>query len=241
MSFLKAEWRKLIMVNYLVDPNVLKPYLPAHTELDLFQGKCFVSFVGFLFKNTKVKGIRFPFHVNFEEINLRFYVTHNVTSGTKRGVVFIKEIVPKPIISFVANHFYKEHYETLKMDYSWVKNTEDQEITYGCFQKKWHKISVKAQNELLEIPKNSETEFITEHYWGYSQHKKNTVEYEVRHPRWQQYKVIETNIDVDFELLYGPNFSFLNHTPIHSVILAEGSEISIEKLLHQLFISFLNL
>lgn len=108
MSFLTAEWKNLIMANYEINSEILKPYIPKGTEIDYFNGKCFISLVGFMFKDTKVFGIKFPFHVNFEEVNLRFYVK----KGDKRGVVFIKEIVPKPLITFVANSVYHEHYQT---------------------------------------------------------------------------------------------------------------------------------
>src|SRR6187399_3219316 len=119
-TFLKAEWRKLIMANYVVDPGLLKDYLPGRTELDLFSGNCYISLVGFLFKNTKIKGIKIPFHTNFEEVNLRFYVRHKDNGTWKRGVVFIKEIVPKPALTFVANTIYKENYVTMPMKHTWI-------------------------------------------------------------------------------------------------------------------------
>src|SRR6187402_256733 len=114
--FLAAEWRKLAMANYLVDPSLLLPFVPNKTELDLWNGKCYVSLVGFMFINTRIKGIKVPFHVNFEEINLRFYVKQ----GNRHGVVFIKEIVGKSAVSFIANTIYKENYETLPVSHSWI-------------------------------------------------------------------------------------------------------------------------
>ena len=119
------------MVNYEIDPTVLAPYLPHGTELDLWQEKCYVSLVGFLFKNTKLLGIKIPFHTNFEEVNLRFYVKRSVDGETKRGVVFIKEIVPKPTLSFVANTVYKENYETMPMRYVWNENQSTRTIEYN--------------------------------------------------------------------------------------------------------------
>ena len=110
-SFLTAEWRRLVFLNYRIDPAVLQPFVPAHTELDIWNGTCYVSLVGFMFLDTRVKGIQIPFHVDFEEINLRFYVRRNDPAlGPKRGVVFVSEIVPKPAIAWVANGIYKEHY-----------------------------------------------------------------------------------------------------------------------------------
>ena len=110
MSFLTAEWRKLAIANYVIDQRVLAPYIPVGTELDLWNGNCYVSLIGFLFKNTRLLGFSIPFHANFEEVNLRFYVKRKDGEGWKRGVVFIKEIVPKFALSVVANVVYNENY-----------------------------------------------------------------------------------------------------------------------------------
>ena len=106
------------MANYAVDPASLIPFLPLHTELDLREGTCYVSLVGFMFLNTKLKGISIPFHSDFEEVNLRFYVRFKDEGEWKRGTVFVKEIVPKPAIAFVANTIYGEKYETRAMRHS---------------------------------------------------------------------------------------------------------------------------
>ena len=169
MSFLTAEWRKLLLVNYEIEPHLLKPYLPYKTELDTWNGTHYVSLVGFMFRNTKVFGLKFPFHINFEEINLRFYVRHHDGKNWKRGVVFIKELVPKPLISFIANTVYNEHYATRKMYHSWREEANSLNIEYGFLEEgKNHSKQVNASKLATEIPPNSETEFITEHYWGYA-------------------------------------------------------------------------
>ena len=131
MSFLKAEWRKLAIANYELDPALLKKYIPSKTELDLWNGTCYVSLVGFMFLNTKLLGLPIPFHRNFEEVNLRFYVRHNHNGEWKRGVVFIKEIVPKPALTFVANTIYKEHYQTMKMSHSWSELEDHRSVEYN--------------------------------------------------------------------------------------------------------------
>ena len=230
MSFLTAEWRKLAMVNYVVEPKRLTAYLPHGTELDLWQGRCYVSLVGFMFLDTRLMGVPIPFHRNFEEVNLRFYVRHKDSEGWKRGVVFIKEIVPKPALTWVANTLYKEHYQTMPMQHQWKKSAENWEVTYQWkHRQQWQKMKVVAENTPVEIPKGSEEEFITEHYWGYSRvSKEKTYEYEVKHPRWQHYPVKSHLAKVDFERVYGAKFAFLNGQQAHSALLAEGSEISVE-------------
>jgi uncharacterized protein len=230
MSFLNAEWRKLAIANYAIQPEVLSPYIPAGTELDLWEGKCFVSLIGFMFVNTKLLGIKIPFHTDFEEVNLRFYVKRLEHGTWKRGVVFIKEIVPKPALTIIANAVYKEHYQTLPMRHQWQET--ETERTVGYFWKKekqWQSFKVVAELASSEIEPNSETEFITEHYWGYAKVSETVSnEYEVTHPKWRQYKVKDTAIDVDFGLVYGANFEFLNTMKPNSVMLAEGSEITVE-------------
>ena len=230
MSFLNAEWRKLALANYEIDASILLPYLPYKTEIDTWNNRCYISLVGFMFKNTKMLGLKIPFHINFEEVNLRFYVRYNDRGEWKRGVVFIKEIVPKPAITFVANTLYKEHYETLPMKHSWDIGSKEQIITYEWRKKGvWQKFSVVTDKLQLPISTGSEAEFITEHYWGYSKIKKDkTFEYEVTHPKWKQYKVSDYKIAVDFGLTYGADFNFLNDLKPTSVMLAEGSEITVE-------------
>ncbi|WP_027003356.1 YqjF family protein [Hugenholtzia roseola] len=243
MSFLKAQWRKLLMANYAVEPQLLMPYLPHGCELDLWHGTCYVSLVGFMFQDTRLLGIKIPFHVNFEEVNLRFYVKCPDTSqkgAYKRGVVFIKEIVPKPALTWVANTLYKEHYQTLPMRHFWRETQEKKgdspkpilEVGYEWKNQKaaqWQTFQAKALHTAQPLEVGSEAEFITEHYWDYTYlSATKTSEYEVRHPRWAVYPILSYHIAVDFGATYGQNFSFLTESEPKSVFLAEGSEISVE-------------
>ncbi|MGD1846336.1 MAG: YqjF family protein [Salibacteraceae bacterium] len=230
MSFLTAEWRKLIFANYSIDPQLLQPHVPPGTELDLWEGHCYASLIGFLFKETKVLGVKVPFHVNFEEVNLRFYVKRNDQGTWKRGVVFIKEIVPKAAITFVANTLYGEHYETQAMDHHWTKNGQERNVGYRWRKNGvWNAMEVKAALEPSAIPEGSQAEFITEHYWGYAKINNGASnEYEVTHPRWEQYAVESYGIEADFGANYGAQFAFLNERTPDSVFLAEGSAITVE-------------
>lgn len=216
------------MANYVVDPLLLQPFLPYKTELDFWNGNCYVSLVGFLFRNTRLKGIPIPFHTTFEEVNLRFYVRYKTGKEWKRGVVFIKEIVPKPAITFVANRLYNEHYQTLPMRHSWTATSNEIKVVYSWKLNRWHSLSVTAKNIAQEIASGSEEEFITEHYWGYTKiGEQHTGEYEVAHPKWVGYEVTNYAVQADFGQLYGQQFEILNHMKPSSVLLAEGSEIMV--------------
>lgn len=229
-TFLQAEWRKLAMANYAIDAALLKPYLPDKTELELWNTMCYVSLVGFMFLDTRVKGFKIPFHSDFEEVNLRFYVRYNDHGEWKRGVVFIKEIVPKPALTFVANTIYGEHYETMPMRHSWKIDSDTLSVEYQWKKKQWNSIVVQTGTQPNAIVEGSEEEFITEHYWGYTRiNKAQTSEYGVEHPRWEVYKTKDYSIDVDFGSIYGEDFKFLNSETPKSVFLAEGSAIHVKE------------
>ena len=230
MSFLTAEWNDLALINYEIDPKLLEEYVPMGTELDLWNGKCYISLIGFMFENVKVLGIKIPYHINFEEVNLRFYVKRYEHGMWKRGTVFIKEIVPKPAVTLVANTLYKEHYETLKMRNKRTENDNFKSFRYEWKKdNKWNSIVMKTTKNPVPIEVNSEAEFITEHYFGYTKfNDKKTIEYEVTHPRWQQLEVNETEIKVDFESIYGTDFAFMKNLKPVSTFLAVGSKITIE-------------
>lgn len=226
-KFLTAKWQNLIMANYIVEPELLQNRVPKGTSLDFHEGKCFVSLVGFMFVDTRVLGIPIPFHINFEEVNLRFYVKRETKDEVKRGVVFVKEIVPRFAITTVARTLYGEPYETWTMSHE----QKEKELTYT-----WEKNNQKNRlhveiAENLGVPaENSEGEFIIEHYWGYTKRGENrTDEYKVEHPKWELFKVNYAEIDVNFGKTYGQEFAFLSNQEPASILLAKGSEIAVYK------------
>ena len=221
--FLIAEWRQLAMLNYEISPAVLNPWLPAGTELDLWNGKTLVSIVGFRFLKTRVWRIAFPFHGNFEEVNLRFYVRRKADDGWRRGVVFIKEIVPRAAIAFAARKFYNENYVALPMGHK--IDAHSAEYSWR-FRGRENRIKVTARGEPQELVAGSEAEFITEHYWGYSrQPDGSTMEYQVEHPRWRVRDAIDTELDCDVADLYGQVFKEPLCGKPCSAFLAEGSPV----------------
>lgn len=226
-KFLTAEWKDLIMVNYEVAPELLKDRVPKGTSLDFYGGKLFVSLVGFMFLNTRVLGIPVPFHINFEEVNLRFYVKRETAHETRRGVCFVREIVPRVAIATIARVIYGEPYERWKMNHT----RTEKEVGYA-----WQKgdcvnqIKVETDKNLGVPKENSHGEFIIEHYWGYTKRGLHrTDEYKVEHPKWELFAVRNELINVDFGKIYGDEFAFLNNEKPASVLLAKGSPVTVYK------------
>lgn len=228
--FLKARWENLIMANYGVTPELLQPYLPAGTELDIFYNKAWISLVGFMFKNTKLFSIPIPVIGTFEEINLRFYVIRKEEGKIKRGVVFINETIPNKAIAWVANKLYKEHYTAIPTKSEIMCNGVKKQLCYHWkIGDKWNFLSATTGVVKTEMQANGFEEFIFEHYFGYTKINENTTEeYRVNHPRWQINEVLDYNINCDFEMMYGTNFKFLSNTNPVNVFVAEGSEVSVD-------------
>ena len=178
--FLTAQWRWLAMLNYEVDPALLRPLVPAGTELDAWGGVTYASVVGFMFLDTRVLGIPIPFHRDFEELNLRFYVRRRGPEGWRRGVVFVKEIVPRFAIAAVARVVYNENYVALPMRrHLDISARAGGTVEYGWKQGgRWCGLRAEVRGPARPLVEGSEEEFITEHYWGYvRQRDGGTVEY----------------------------------------------------------------
>lgn len=235
--FLTAHWHNLLMLNYRVDPSILAPLLPTGTELDLWQGDALVSVVGFQFFDTRLRGVPVPGHRNFEEVNLRFYVRRRASDGWRRGVVFIKEIVPRAAIAWVANRVYQENYVALPMRHQ-VSIPAAGSLQEGVVRYEWRRggswdrMEGRIEGAPIVPEPGSPESFIAEHYWGYaSQRLKGgegtTLEYEVEHPPWRVWTASDVSFDCDVERLYGPDFApFLKAEP-HSGFVAEGSPIAV--------------
>ena len=231
--FLTTEWSHLAMLNYEVDPAILRSFVPRSTELDEFQGRHFVSMVGFLYHNTRVLGIPVPGHRHFAEVNLRYYIRYRATEGWRRGVAFIKEIVPRRAVAFIARQLYDENFVAHPMRYKIETQAEDSQtptrVEYAWHDTHdWHRLELLTA-EPAEFPNpGSETEFITEHYWGYTARRDgSTSEYRVEHPQWRVAPVSRAEFSCDVAAVYGEPFVESLAVKPSSAFLAEGSAVAV--------------
>ena len=220
------------MLDYEIPLAVLEPLVPKHTVLDLFEGRALASMVGFRFLNTRVLGVPVPFHRDFDEVNLRFYVKRPMPDGsTRRGVVFVRELVPRAAIAYTARLLYNEPYTAVPM-HSRVPPTlrsSPGRLMYGWFGNAQHQqLSVTALGAPQPLVSGSEPEFIAEHYWGYTpQRDGSTVEYQVAHPSWRVWPASDPSFDADVRGLYGAAFAAPLSVPPRSMFVAEGSPVTV--------------
>jgi uncharacterized protein YqjF (DUF2071 family) len=216
------------MINFEVDPVLLLARVPSGVELDSWYGKTFLSLVGFRFTKTRLLGLTIPFHQDFDEVNLRFYVRRKTSDGWRRGVVFIKEIVPRLLVAAIARAVYNENYVALPMGHH-IESRHGLSVEYRWRSgSRWNAMRVTGTGEPDDAALGSDVEFITEHYWGYcSRRGGGSTEYRVEHPKWQVWRGTESSIDCDIAPLYGEEFvEYLSSAPA-SAFIAAGSEVSV--------------
>lgn len=219
------------MLNYAVDPALLASRVPPGTELDAFEERTFVSLVAFRFLRTRVLGVGIPFHRDFDEVNLRFYVRRRADDGWRRGVVFVRELVPRPAIALVARLVFNENYSDAAMSHA-ITDEQGASGRAVSAEYRWRyrgipgSIRVRAGGEPAVPQAGSLEQFITEHYWGYALQRNGTsLEYGVRHDPWRVWAAGEAQATGISAALYGAELAAaLNRQP-DSAFLAEGSPV----------------
>jgi hypothetical protein len=225
--FLSTEWRDLVMLNYEVDRALLQDYVPPGTVLDSFGGRTYVSLVAFQFRRTKLLGsLPVPFHADFEEVNLRFYVRRESGNEVRRGVVFIAEIVPKWFVAKIARLAYGENYVCLPMKHS-VMNGAIKKAEYEWrLNGAWCKLHAHASAAPAPAEEGSLEQFITEHYWGYSASLKTySIEYRVDHVPWTVWTSTDAGFEGDASALYSLELGKVLRRRPDSAFIADGSRV----------------
>jgi len=140
----------------------------------------------------------------------------------RRGVVFIKEFVPYYPVAAIARGIYNENYHNVPMscrekaEYRWTVDGRENRMAV-------------LTNGVPRMPDDDSLEtFILDHHWGYCASRSGAcIEYEVDRLPWRTYPVSGFEVDVAVERVYGPGFTAALGQPPISVVLAEGSAVSV--------------
>ena len=224
-KFLTARWCNLILANYAVPEELLRPLVPHGCELDRRDDACWASLVGFQFLGTRVLGVGWPGFRDFPEWNLRFYVKH----GDARGVCFVREFVPQWTVATIARVIYNEPYRAARMSMDVKDQPDSLTATYSVhWGGRVHSLHVVGAKPAVRPASDSLEHWFKEHSWGFGTSRRGKlIRYEVNHPEWDVHPVREFAADVDWATLYGPQWVLMNGVPPASVVLAAGSEIAV--------------
>jgi len=229
--FLTARWESLLLLNYLCPPALLEPHVPRGTVLDAWQGRTYVSLVAFLFRGLRVRGIPLPFHQEFEEVNLRFYVRRPAgREPAPRGVVFIRELVPRRAIAAAARLTYNEPYAVVPMSHRVALSAS----AGGSLEYSWRhggdafRMAAEVGGAARPMTAGSEAEFTAEHHWGYTRQRDGvTLQYRVEHPPWQVWEAPGATLSGPAGRLYGEAFGPILAGSPASAHVALGSEVAV--------------
>jgi uncharacterized protein YqjF (DUF2071 family) len=225
MPFLTAEWRNLFLATYAVPPALLQKRLPPGLELDTRDGSAFVSLVAFEFLNTRVLGVPWPGYRNFAELNLRFYVRH----AGQRGVVFVREFVPRRLVAWPARLLYNEPYLAAPLTASRIEDDARRTVDYRLhFGGRENLLSVTGAKPSYLPGESTNEHFFKEHRWGFGTTRRGrTLRYEVAHPAWEVFPVLSSHIDLDWGAVYGPEWESLSKATPYSTVFAVGSPVRV--------------
>ena len=226
-----ADFRYLIFANYAVDRELLEPRLPDGVQLHLLNGKAYLSLVAFLFENLHVQSLPAPFHQQFEEVNLRFYVrSRKDHNEEKNGVVFIREIVPKAMLAAAARVLFNEKYMTLPMEHHFQTGHEQiNTVEYSWQTGKKSFIRVAFKNDWRYPETGSSQHFFMTRPYGFTRLEEGgTNEIQMEHPLWRVASVLDFATDYDIPSVFGEEFvPFLTLRPA-SIFVAEGSKVEVQ-------------
>jgi hypothetical protein len=234
-TFLSAAWKDLVALSYEADPGLLRPLVPSGLELDLHEGRAFVSLVAFLFLHTRVLGIRLPFCQRFEEVNLRFYVKRRGPEGVRHGVVFVKELVPAWPIAAGARWLFGEPYRTVPMRSRLETDDEGSPRAGGllsyewCTGGRWHRLAARAAMPVGPAAPQSRDAFLLDRHWGYTPRRGGALEYRVERPVWLAWQATDVVLDADTVAIFGPTFGPILAGAPASAIVADGSEVTVSR------------
>ena len=232
--FLTARWTDLVLLNFVVPADLIAQVAPPGTEPDLHEGVAYISIVGFRFQDVRVLGLSIPRHTRFDEINLRYYVKRVVDNETRRGVVFVREIVPRLAVAMLANGLYHEKYvtrpmrSTITMQGTELAPGDTLEYAWRSRNRTWNFVAAEVAAPLSMPSSGSVEEFIVEHYWGYNHGRDGrTREYRVAHPTWRVAPATNIRWDCDLLATYAPPFAEYLSGPPASALIAEGSAVQV--------------
>ena len=168
--------------------------------------------------------------------HLRFYVRRRVAGGWRRGVLFVKELVPRRAIAWVARRMYGERYKAMRMSgVVWQSRNQHGVPDWTTIIRYWWRVGgsceglyAEASGEPSPVGKGSEAEFLTERAWGYSTRGGVTLEYHVAHPPWRVWDLSYVTLACDAGRLYGEPFGECLREPC-SAFVAEGSRVVVHR------------
>jgi uncharacterized protein YqjF (DUF2071 family) len=209
--FCLADWDRALFIHYEIDPAVLQPHVPF--ELDLFEGKAYVSLVAFTQRNVRPhlgrglgragrlgRGIAGRCAKPVAEhafLNLRTYVRHE----GEGGIYFLTEWIPNLLDRVVGPATYGLPYRLgrLRYDYDADGRPLGGAVSAGGSQ---FRFDANVEGDGAFEPAATDLDrFLIERYTAYTRRGNTCRRFRIWHEPWPQ---VRANVVVrDSSLLRG--------------------------------------
>lgn len=168
------EWNNAVFLHWEVDYKELRKHVPAGIEVDLYQGKPWVSLVAFTMENIRPRYLP-PFSPisYFHEINIRTYTRLN----SKTGVYFLSMEGSKWLACKVAKELSGLPYHYSKMERSDGLFISDNKPFDDHF-------SIDFRPGKRAAEKSGPDKWLTERYALHQESGNFINEFEVHHKEW---------------------------------------------------------
>lgn len=182
------EWNDAVFLHWEVDLNALQALVPADLEIDLFEGKPWVSMVAFTMQKIRPRYLpSFSPISDFHEINIRTYVKQD----NKSGVYFLSIEGGTRISCEIARALSELPYRYSKISRSAnLYHSENEgyrdkmEIRYEVGE------SIKEKSNLVL--------WLTERYALFQDTESSINEFEIHHLEWPIYEIDIIELDIDY-------------------------------------------
>ncbi|WP_413533880.1 YqjF family protein [Empedobacter brevis] len=184
------EWNNALFFHYKIDTKVLRELVPKDLEIDEINGSAWVSLVAFTMEKIRPRFLpSFPPISDFDEINLRTYVTKD----GKPGVYFLSIEAGKLLSAIIAKALSGLPYEK--------SETNRTENSYKANHPK-RNFSLLADFYIgMEMKHKTDLDlFLTERYCLYLEENNNLFRYEIQHLPWKINQLEIEFLKIDYQI-----------------------------------------
>lgn len=182
------EWNDAVFLHWQVDYNILSKLVHPDLEIDLFEGKPWVSLVAFNLERIRPRNLPTFSPISFfPEINIRTYVKYN----GKAGVHFLSIEGSKSLSCKVAKSLSQLPYR-----FSPMTRTEDcfvsNNMEFGDSLKLRYSVGQKMEHkQLIDL-------WLTERYALFQNTRKYINEFEIHHIEWPVFELELNEIEINY-------------------------------------------
>ena len=227
-GLITLDWQHLLTATWAVHPSLLAPMVPARAILDLWNGDALLSLVGMRAVNVRVSGLPVPLHQDFDQISMRFCVRREVAGETRRGLVFVKQIVPSASMTLVDRLLYHANYVNAPTRHDIEPGEQGWTSYEWLVGERWNRFSAVRAGAAVAPAEQSIEEFISHRPWAYSrQADGSTLESCAEHPRWEVWPAQEMLLDCDVAPLFGVEYVPVFASQPIATFVAVGSTVAL--------------